>query len=237
MLGAGGHTNFPSPADFGKNRKKGMAAMRKNSRVFLAVFAALAVSAAAQARVTKVVVEDTKSPAFDGRSFGAAGQYEVLSGHVSGELDPSDPLNAIVTDIALAPRNAQGKVEYSATCTLTKPIDMGKASGVMIYQVPNRGMVYFGTPDDGGPQHAGNIILTSGWQGDIPPRAGLQTIAVPVARNSDGSSVTGLALVTLANMPPGQSSLPLTGGIGLGTPRPEPASLNTKAAHLTNTRR
>ncbi len=202
--------------------------MRKNTWVILTALAAFALCSAAQARVTRVVVEDTKSPAFDGRSFGAAGQYEVLSGHVFGELDPGDPLNAIITDIKLAPRNAHGKVEYSATFALTKPIDMGKASGVMIYLVPNRGMVYFSTPDEGG-----HIILTSGWQGDIPPRTGLQTIAVPVARNRDGTSVTGLALTTLANMAPGSRSLPLTGGIGLVTPRPEPASLDTSKAHLT----
>jgi len=85
---------------------------------------------------------------------------------------------------------------------------MGKASGVMLYQVPNRGNVFPPTPDDGGPL-VGNVVLTSGWQGDIPPRAGLQTISVPVARHPDGSSVTGVALTTLANMPPGSRSLPL----------------------------
>src|SRR5277367_954450 len=202
--------------------------MRKHILGIIGILAVIGTAPFAQARVTKVVVEDTNSPAFDGHAFGAAGQYEVLSGHVFGELDPGDPLNAIITDIKLAPRNAQGRVEYSATFALTKPVDMGKASGVMIYQVPNRGIVFFGTPDDGG-----HVILTSGWQGDIPPRAGLQTISVPVARNPDGSSVTGLALTTLANMPPGQHSLPLTGGIGLATPRPEPASLDTSKAHLT----
>jgi hypothetical protein len=187
-----------------------------------------ALSLSSQARITKVVVEDRKSPAFDGKSFGAAGLYEVLSGHVFGELDPDDPLNAIITDIKLAPRNARGKVEYSATFILTKPIDMAKASGVMLYQVPNRGVVLFGAPDDGG-----HVILTSGWQGDIAPRAGMQTISVPVARNADGSSVTGAALATLANMPAGEHSLSLTGGVGLATPRPEPASLDRAKAHLT----
>jgi hypothetical protein len=181
-----------------------------------------------QARVTRIVVEDRKSPAYDGASFGAAGQYEMLSGHVFGELDPTDPHNAIVTGIALAPRNASGMVEYSATFMLIKPVDMSKASGVMVYQVPNRGGLLFGRPDD-----SGNVTLTSGWQGDIPPHAGLQTITVPVARNADGSSVTGLSIATLANMAPGQNTLPLTGGIGPGTPRPEPASLDTATAHLT----
>src|SRR3984957_21177363 len=109
-----------------------MAEMRKHTWVILAILAPFALCSAAQARVTRVVVEDRKSPAFDGRGFGAAGQYEVLSGHVFGELDPGDPLNAIITDIKLAPRNAHGKVEYSATFALTKPVDMGKASGVMV---------------------------------------------------------------------------------------------------------
>ncbi|HEX4505993.1 MAG TPA: alpha/beta hydrolase domain-containing protein [Alphaproteobacteria bacterium] len=192
------------------------------------ILAICALPVSAEARVTKVVVEDTKSPAFDGKSFGAAGPYEVLSGHVFGELDPADPLNAIITDIKLAPRNAHGKVEYSATFMLAKPIDMAKASGVMLYQVPNRGLVLFGTPDDGG-----HVVLTSGWQGDVAPRAGMQTISVPVARNPDGSSVTGVALATLANMQPGLHALSLTGGIGLPTSRPEPASLDTAKAHLT----
>jgi hypothetical protein len=196
-------------------------------RTFAVLLGSLAILPA-QARVTRVVVEETKSPAFDGRTFGSAGQYEVLSGHIFGVLDPKDPHNAIITDIALAPRNPYGLVGYSATFSLIKPIDMGKASGVLEYQVPNRGSVLFGMPDD-----SGNVILTSGWQGDIPPRAGLQTIAVPVARNADGSSVTGLAIATFANMPLGQHSLPLTGGIGLGTPRPAPASLRTATGHLT----
>jgi hypothetical protein len=196
-------------------------------RTFVVLFGTLAILPA-QAKVTRVVVEDIKSPAFDGRAFGPAGQYEILSGHVFGVLNPEDPHNAIITDIALAPRYGHGMVVYSATFTLIKPVDMSRTSGVLIYQVPNRGGVLFGTPDD-----SGNVILTSGWQGDIPPRAGLQTIAVPVARNADRSSVTGPAIAILANMPPGQHSLPLTGGIGLGTPRPEPASLRTATAQLT----
>jgi hypothetical protein len=183
----------------------------------------------AQARITRLVVEDTKSPAYDGRVFGTAGQYEVLSGHAFGELDPKDPLNVIITDIALAPRNARGMVEYSATFKLIKPVDMAKASGLLSYQVANRGLVFFGEPDD-----SGAVTLVSGWQGDITPRYGVQTIAVPVARNADGSPVTGLALATFANMAAGSKSLPLVGGIGFSLPpRPEPLSLDTKAAHLT----
>ncbi len=195
----------------------------------VALIAYCVFAAPAPARITRLVVEETKSPAYDGRVFGNAGQYEVLSGHAFGELDPKDPLNAIVTDIALAPKNARGMVEYSATFKLIKPIDMTKANRLLSYQVANRGLVFFREPDD-----SGAVTLVSGWQGDIPARDGVQTIAVPVARNPDGSPVTGLALATFTNMAAGAKSLPLVGGIGFSLPpRPEPVSLDTKTAHLT----
>jgi hypothetical protein len=195
----------------------------------LGLLVACALSLSAEARITRIVVENRLSPAYGGKEFGAVGQYEILNGHAFGELDPKDPRNAIITDIALAPRNAHGMVEYSATFQLIKPVDMAKASGVLTYQVPNRGLVFFNGPDD-----AGHVTLASGWQGDIQPREGMQTVSVPVARNLDGSALTGLAIATFTNMPAGSKPLPLVGGIGFNLPpRPEPASLDTKAAHLT----
>ena len=192
-----------------------------------AMVAALLLAVPAHAKVTRLVVEERQSPAFGGKSFGPAGQYEVLSGHFDGELDPADPADAIITDIALAPRNPRGMVEYSATFAIAKPVDMTKASGVMLYQVPNRGHgLNFGADS------AGHVSLMSGWQGDIPPGPGLQTIQVPVARNPDGSSITGPAFALFVNMPAGAHSLPLAGGVGFPTPRPEPASLDTAKATL-----
>src|SRR4029079_14358933 len=95
--------------------------------------------AAAQARVTRIVVDQTTSPAFNGQSFGTAGAYETLSGRAFGELDPNDPHNAIIQDINLAPRNANGMVEYVASFFLVKPIDMSKSSRLLWHDVPNRG--------------------------------------------------------------------------------------------------
>src|SRR5262245_30089550 len=111
------------------------------SRLLTATLALTTASliSAADARVTRIVVDNKNSPAFDGASFGNAGQYETLSGRAFGELDPNDPRNAIIQDIALAPRNARGMVEYSATFQLVKPIDMSKASRLMWHDVPNRG--------------------------------------------------------------------------------------------------
>src|SRR5712672_228334 len=85
----------------------------------LATFVILICGAQVDARVVRIVIEKRESPAFRGQSFGAAGQYETLSGHFYGELNPKDAHNAIITDIQLAPRNARGMVEYSATFSLS----------------------------------------------------------------------------------------------------------------------
>src|SRR6266436_5645230 len=72
---------------------------------------------AAEARVTKITILST-TPLFSGRVFGDVGAYEQIRGTASGELDPFDPRNAVITDINLALRNANGKVAYTATFTL-----------------------------------------------------------------------------------------------------------------------
>ena len=124
------------------------------------------------------------------QSFGSAGQYETLAGRAFGELDPDDPHNAIITDIRLAPRNANGNVEYVASFFLVKPIDMSKSSRLMWHDVPNRGR----PGDDPGPRNAtfGDIGLSSGWQGDnagstVPARG------ERLRRRSDGEECGRLA--------------------------------------------
>ncbi|MGH9937895.1 MAG: alpha/beta hydrolase domain-containing protein [Blastocatellia bacterium] len=186
-----------------------------------------------QARVTRIVIEQKQSPAYEGRSFGGVGQYEILIGKAYGELDPKDLRNTIITDIQLAPRNARGLVEYVATFTLVKPMDLAKANGVLLYAVPNRGnrisVPAFGVAGESGDEfflQRGYIILHSGWQGDLAPRPGAERITVPVAKNPDGSSITGLALARFSNMPAGATTLPLPVAH-------EAASLDTTKATLT----
>src|SRR6266516_1935493 len=111
----------------------------------LAIAALMAWAPTADAKVTRIVIDNKTSPAFcTGTppvcpSFGNAGRYETLTGRAFGELDPSDPQNALITDIALAPRNGNQKVDYIASFFIVKPMDMMKASGLMWHDVPNRG--------------------------------------------------------------------------------------------------
>jgi hypothetical protein len=180
-----------------------------------------------EARVTRLTVERRESPAFSAHAFGKAGQYEILSGHFYGELDPKDPRNAIINDIQLAPRNARGMVEYSATFALAKPIDMSRSSGVLYYLVPNRGN---GAPV---PYEEGHVSVVSGWQGDLLPRPNAQTITVPIAKNRDGSPITGPVMERLINLPPNTNTVDLRTTAYVGLTYQFPLTLDTRKASLT----
>src|SRR5260221_26896 len=126
-----------------------------------------------EARITRLVVEHREALGSDG--------YKRLTGRMYGELDPKNPLNAIVTDLEFAPRNARGMVEYSATFSMVKPSDMTKASGVLLYFVPNRGRISLtGNGFQADSRKAGHVLVASGWQGDLAPADNLETLAVPV---------------------------------------------------------
>jgi hypothetical protein len=196
-------------------------------------FIAFVCAVPTHAEVTRIVIEQKQSPAYEGKSFGDVGQYEILTGKAYGELDPRDPHNTIITDIQFAPRNKRGMVEYIATFTLVKPMDLTKANGVLLYAVPNRGnrisIAAFGVAGESGDEFflkRGFIILHSGWQGDLAPRPNAETISVPVAKNPDGSSITGLTWARFSNMPAGATTLPLP-------PGHEAASLDAAKATLT----
>src|SRR6188768_3737744 len=142
------------------------------------------------AAVTKLTVEKT-SP--------IPGGYELLEGHFSGALDPGDPHNAIINDIKLAPKNAAGRVEYTATFAIARPT--GSTSGVLVYDVSNRGRGAAAALGDG------HINVLSGWQGDLDDRPEVhQKIDLPSA------PVTGPALVRFMDMPAGTTTMPVKGG-------------------------
>ncbi len=185
----------------------------------------LLIPAAADAQVTKLEFL-SREPVANGQAFGAAGAYEQIRGRIYGEVDPRDAHNRIIQDIELAPRNARGKVEYVASFSMMKPVDLAKSSGVLVYSVVNRG--------NGAPAASadGHISLVSGWQGDVIPTANNQTIKVPVAAWRDGTSITGPVLARFYDLPAGTNTAPIRVG-SLGTGFYAPATLDTSKATLT----
>jgi hypothetical protein len=182
-------------------------------KVAIAAALLLVAASAADARITRLKIVTKESPTFGGYAFAGVGQYEKLVGKAYGELDPNDPKNAVIVDIKLAPRNARGKVEYAFDFYILKPIDLGKGNHKVMYEPPNRGRKTHeslnrgaGSNDPGSekdPAKLANTFLLprgytmvwSGWDAS----AGMDnanyntTITLPVAKNPDGSSITGPA--------------------------------------------
>jgi hypothetical protein len=174
------------------------------------VAAGLMIAAPAQARITTIQIL-TRTTAFGGYSFPNVGPYEVITGIANGEVDPNDPHNAIITDLALAPRNGNGHVEYHHNFYILKPVDLSKGNHKMMYEPPNRGSKLFGTinntPAAGSDPAtltdtaalAGSFFWTrgyttvwSGWENNLGPLNGITaTAALPVAHGPSGATITG----------------------------------------------
>ena len=88
--------------------------------------------------ITDISVTDIADFA-DGHEFGAAGAYVRIKGVARGTLDPAAPANAGIVDLDKAPRNAKGLVEYATDFDILRPKDPLRGSGILVYDVPNRG--------------------------------------------------------------------------------------------------
>ena len=75
----------------------------------------------------------------DGRSFGEAGAHEKVIGVIRFAPDPAHRLHRVITDLALAPRNAEGRVESWADFYLLSPADPARGNRRLLLDVPNRG--------------------------------------------------------------------------------------------------
>ena len=209
--------------------------MRLKKSIQILTGSLLILSCAVQARVTRIVIDEILAmPVVAGAQNGMA--FEQMAGRAFGELDPKLPGNAIIQDIELA-KDADGKVRYVASFVIYKPVDLKQASGLMWHDVPNRGRVYPFAPQE---RAFGDIELASAWQGDnmgattVRPKAsvaGMQFLQVPVARQVDGSHVTGQVLGRIVNRS-GLGSQPL---MVQTNPVPyKPMSLETTKAKLTS---
>jgi len=144
----------------------------------------------------------TRTTVLDGQPFGAAGAYEKIAGTIRFAADPAHPVNQRVTDIGLAPKNAGGRVEFSADFYVLKPVDMSKSNGRLLMDVGNRGRkVALGmfnstvrVPDPSKPEDFGNGFLMrhgytvawAGWQADVPRQDGLMVLDAPRAQGVTG---------------------------------------------------
>jgi hypothetical protein len=89
--------------------------------------------------ITEIEITDEGDFA-DRHSFGPNRiDYEWVKGVARGTLDPAAPCNAGIVDLDKAPRNAQGLVEYATDFDILRPENPLRGSGILVYDVPNRG--------------------------------------------------------------------------------------------------
>lgn len=154
--------------------------------------AACAIAATpASAALTRFTVEKTTP---------MPGGYVLLEGRFFGELDPDSVRNALINDIKLAPRNAAGRVEYSATFAIAKPEDVSRSSGMLVYDVPNRGNGAAANIGDG------HVHVVGGWQGDLDEGPGVQSLRAPSVQ------LNGPAYVRFLDIPANTNTLTIKGG-------------------------
>src|SRR5436190_17890311 len=179
-----------------------MAHLRRPIAVAALLLAAISVPAGAE--VVRVAVT-SRTVVANGAWFGAAGPYEKISGTVYFELDPADPHNRAIVDLDLAPRNARGRVEFSADLFILAPQDPARASGSVLFEISNRGgkglLSTFnratGSADPMLPEHFGDGLLMRngftlvwvGWEFDVP---GL-SIKPPIATKNGAPLVETIA--------------------------------------------
>jgi hypothetical protein len=78
-------------------------------------------------------------PFADGQAIGDSGAYLRIRGTARGELDPNASANNVIADLDKATRNAHGLVEYETDFFILRPADPSRTSGVLVYDVTNRG--------------------------------------------------------------------------------------------------
>ncbi len=176
-----------------------------------ALMVTLLIPVLTEAGITRIVIDRTESPTFEGVAFGEVGQYEKIVGRAFGEVDPADPRNAVIVNIDKAPRNPAGRVEYVVDIYLLKPVELRRGNRRIFYNVLNRGnkqaLDNFNDPAPGANANepttavdAGNgflmregyVILWSAWQGDVPAGGNRMRASFPIATNPDGTPVVAL---------------------------------------------
>ncbi|HEX9548933.1 MAG TPA: hypothetical protein VF942_16450, partial [Acidimicrobiales bacterium] len=163
----------------------------------LGLSAASALPRNADARVVAFVVE-SRQAFVGGVAWDSAGPYERLTGTAYMEVDPRDPLNAIVVDVERAPRNGRGLVEFSTPFFILKPLDMSRGNHKIFYTVNNRGndsLIPATTVAQVGSNDvylkAGYTIVDAGWEGDVLQTQVNLAANLPLAYQPDGSSIVG----------------------------------------------
>jgi Alpha/beta hydrolase domain len=159
--------------------------------------------------VTKLLIT-SRRPFAQEKAFGHVGPYEQLDGTVYFAVDPNHPANSVITDLQLAPRDASGRVQFSADWRLLRPVEPQRGNHRLLFDILNRGRgpvlrninsapdVLPTEPLDPGNgflMRQGYTVAWCGWQHDVPDAPGLMRLKAPEAVSAEGP-MSGKIVVT-----------------------------------------
>lgn len=179
--------------------------MRHLLRSIALIAGIIGLASPSTAKILKFEITRVDSPAFEGRSFGAAGTYDRIIGRATIAVSPADPRNSIIVDLDRAPQSPAGVVTAVADVEILRPTVAANGNRRLLYEVVNRGgkpglalfndnpvsvndPVKASDAGNGFLMHRGYTLVWSGWQGDVAPGGGRMTFAPPVV-----AGITGLA--------------------------------------------
>jgi hypothetical protein len=179
--------------------------MRAVYRWSLALLA-IVIASTANAEVASLQILK-REPFAGGQVFGEVGPYDQITAIARFAIDPKDARNRVIVDLDLAPRNADGKVEFAADVVILTPKDQAKGNGAILYDVNNRGdklaLGMFNRPvggpspeaknpaGDGFLMRKGYTVVWSGWIGELLPGEGRLLLQPPQAWEN-GKLVRGI---------------------------------------------
>jgi hypothetical protein len=160
------------------------------------LFLLLAFLAASTAQAEVISLKILKREPFaGGQAFGDVGPYEQITAVARFAIDPKDVRNRVIVDLDLAPKNADGKVEFASDVVILAPKDPAKGNGAIFYDVNNRGnklaLGMFNRslggsgPNDKNPagdgflMRKGYTVVWSGWIGELLPGDGRLLLQAP----------------------------------------------------------
>jgi len=151
-----------------------------------------------------------RSPFAQGKAFGGVGPYTQLDGTVHFAVDPEHPANKLITDLNLAPRDANGLVRFTADFRILRPAEPQRGNHRLLFDILNRGrgpaLRNLNSARDVGPNEPldpgngflmrqGFTVAWCGWQHDVPEVPGMMRIQVPEAMTPEGP-VSGKVVIT-----------------------------------------
>lgn len=127
--------------------------------------------------------------------------FERIGGKLHFALDPKLAANKHIVDLAHAPKNAQGLVEFASDFLVFRPKDAAKSNGTALLEIVNRGRTQMWSMLNSGANsnmrslqdfgdnfllQKGYTVILVGWQWDIVERPGNFKVYAPVVPNVTG---------------------------------------------------